>query len=72
MARRKDVDWHIPSGKVGDIPTPEQACIAVLMDIRDELKKLNIIVGCSNAIDIPNILRRIDENTKKAKRKTRR
>ena len=66
MARNKDWNWGIGEG-----PTYswDAATLAVLMDLRDELKALNRIVGCDNAIDIPNILRRIDTNTKKVARK---
>ena len=39
--------------------------LALLWGIHDELKKLNRVFACHNAQDIPNILRRIDKNTKK-------
>jgi len=43
---------------------------AILLDIRAALSKLNNLLHCHNAVDIPNILRRIDANTKpKARRK---
>jgi hypothetical protein len=67
----KDVDW-IPGNSEGQAENWERVIVAVLLDLRDEIKGLrnefvglNRIVGCGNAIDIPNILRRIDNNTKK-------
>lgn len=42
---------------------------AILMDIRDELQKLNALLGCRNFIGIPATLRGIRANTEKPKRK---
>lgn len=63
--RRKDVQWQEP--ETG--PTWESATVAVLMDLRDELKKLNGILSCPNFLEIPQILRSIRANTRKPKRK---
>lgn len=41
--------------------------LAVLMDIRDELQRLNRLLHCSNFVAIPTILRRIDQNAAKKK-----
>ena len=43
MARHKDSNWNLdtPPGLTG-------AGVAVLMDIRDELKALNRVMQCSN------------------------
>lgn len=54
MARKKDVNWTIP-----DQATWDGAQTAVFMDLRDELKKLNALLGCQNFIDVPEILRDI-------------
>jgi len=43
----------------------------ILMDIRDELCKLNRLLGCPNFLDVPHILRRISQHTAKPKRKKR-
>lgn len=43
--------------------------IAKLDAILQELRKLNTLLHCGNAIEIPSILRRIDKNTKKRPRK---
>ena len=40
-----------------------------LARIEQELKTLNRLLHCHNAQDIPDILRRIDKNTKKRPRK---
>ncbi len=62
--RRKDQDWN--TGTTG--VTWDGAQLAVLMDIRDELKRLNAVVHCPNTIEIPNILRAIRRNTTKKRR----
>ena len=54
MARHKDTNWMIP-----DVATWDGAQTAVLMDLRDELKKLNALLGCRNFTDVPQILRDI-------------
>lgn len=47
----------------------ERATMAVLFVIRDELKKLNALLHCHNAVDIPRKLDKIVKNTTKPKRK---
>lgn len=66
--RKKDVQWTVARDD-GTVPTWEHVQVAVLMDIRDELKKLNQLLHCPNAIDIPNILRAIRRNTTKPRKK---
>lgn len=60
-----NVCWHIPAG--GPI-------LAVLMDIRDELKDLNRILHCQNFLEIPHTLRGIRKKlpAPKPRRKVRR
>jgi hypothetical protein len=41
---------------------------ALLMDIRDELQKLNALLSCRNFVAIPSTLERIARNTVKRKR----
>ncbi len=65
MARHQNGDWTLPER----LQAWDQAAVAVLMDLRDELQRLNALLHCSNAQDIPNILRRIDANTKRKPRK---
>jgi len=45
------------------------AMLAVLMDIRQELRKINRTLQCEDTVDIPKILRSIRRNTAKPKKK---
>ena len=73
MARHKDVQWNLPDG----VPDNAGSCThewvsihaAVLMDIRDELKRLNAALYCPNALAIPGLLRSVVRNTAKKRRK---
>jgi hypothetical protein len=73
--RQKDVNWYVASER-GDVLTWEQASVAVLMDIRDELKMIRVavqgtnnVLNCQNFLEVPRILRTIRANTRKAKKK---
>lgn len=50
MARFKDWNGPLPVGKNGGPETWEMVQIAVMMDIRDELKALNRVMQCPNVI----------------------
>jgi hypothetical protein len=66
MARKfANVNWDVPKNEEGNIRSWEGVRLSVLMDIRDELQKLNRILGCHNFLDVPHKLDRIDVNTKK-------
>lgn len=65
MARHKDEYWNLSE----PIKTWEEVHVAVLMDIRDELKDLNRLLHCENFKRIPFVLDRIRRNTVKPKRK---
>ena len=67
MARFKDGNWNLPDVN-GAIATWDAVKIAVLMDIRDELKRLNGLLHCSNVIAIPARLERIARNTSKPRK----
>lgn len=56
--RAKDRDWTIRKGENG-LHSMEGAQLAVLQDLRDELKKLNTLLACPNFIGIPKTLRDI-------------
>lgn len=75
MRKFKDVAWNFNTvqGKPNTVTNCQEARLAVLMDIRDELKKLNGLLRCQNFIDIPHVLKDIRRNTHKPppKRKTR-
>jgi hypothetical protein len=66
---RRNVDWQTPEG-IGF--TWEHIAVEVLMDIRDELQRLNALLHCSNFVGIPSELRKIARNTAKPKPKRRR
>lgn len=62
--------WNLAEDpKDGHIYSPTTAQSAILMDIRDELQKLNSLLSCSRFIGIPTTLNRIAKNTTKRKRK---
>jgi len=67
--RRANVDWELPDK--GSL-TIEQAELAVLMDIREQLRALNRLLGCENFIAIPRVLREIRSNTAKPKERVKR
>lgn len=70
MARSKDFNWSLPDGN----HSYDSAHLAVLMDIRDELKGLRSematvrqIFQCHNAQAIPRFLKKIQANTSRIK-----
>jgi hypothetical protein len=69
MARYKDFDWNLPEGvknaKGGMEHGWQSIHSALLMDIRDELKRLNSLLYCPNFLQIPYHLEAIRQNTKK-------
>lgn len=69
MARHRDTNWNLPEGKPnttgGTTHCWESIHAALLMDIRDELKKMNAILHCSNTLAIPHTLTRIDRRLAK-------
>ena len=52
----------------GPVPTWERAGIAVLMDIRDELQRLNRLLSCPNFVGIPHTLKTISRKLPAKKR----
>jgi hypothetical protein len=57
MRRGKDAAWNVYDS---DGSTSwDKVEIIVLMDIRDELKKLNALLHCENFISIPRTLKGI-------------
>lgn len=70
----KGVTWNIPGyhdaeNNVLSGVDNDHAQLAVLMDLRDELKRLNALLHCPNFIGMPAILRQVAANTKKARRR---
>ena len=68
--RSKDWTWNIDPKPDGTYCF-DAASLAVLMDLRDELKRLNMLLHCHNFIAIPGILRDVRRNTTKPKRKAK-
>ena len=65
---KPDLDWLV-ADEHGDMPTWERIGIAVLMDIRRELRRLNAAIYCQNFLAMPHHLKRIARNTEKAPKK---
>lgn len=69
MGRHKNAQWNLPEPK---LETWEQAGIALLMDLRDELQSMNqklSVLQCHNFLRIPQKLDAIRRNTTKKKRR---
>lgn len=60
--RMKDIAWE-PGDDKGNAPTWERVIVALLMDVRDEMKELNRTLNCPNTREIPRVLRQIRANT---------
>lgn len=68
--RKKDTNWYITDGNGSAYTEIRQgAILATLMDIRDEMKKLNRVFECYNFQRIPRVLDRISANTHKPKKR---
>lgn len=63
MARHKDAQWNLP-----DEPSWECVHAALLMDLRDELRRLNQLLSCPNFTRMPETLRAVRANTSSIKR----
>ena len=68
--RKRNLQWRVCS-KDDITVSYDGAQLAVLMDIRDELQKLNGLLHCSNFRGIPASLMAIRKNTNKPPRKPR-
>lgn len=60
--KRSDADWNTPTDTGF---TWQHVEVELLMDIRDELKRLNELLNCHNFIRIPTVLDSIYRNTRK-------
>lgn len=72
MSYPRNVDWNVKPDFDGQYAWAA-AQLAVLMDVRAELQKLNSLLHCDNAVAIPRILRDIRRRLPqpKAKRGTK-
>lgn len=64
-ARHKDVEWQITSANVNGTLSYEAAQLAVLMDIRDELKALNSKLACYRIQRMLSTIERVDRRLAK-------
>lgn len=69
MARHRGVQWRLPGHDSDQTVDNVVVNQALLMDIRDELQKLNRVFACPDFIAIPRTLTRIARNTTKKRRK---
>lgn len=67
--RKKDMNWTVHPMDSGNF-SYDAAQLAVLMDLRDEMKKMNSILNCPNFLEIPAVLQRISRNTTKPRKKS--
>jgi hypothetical protein len=71
MARHANVNWNMPEGtphdRGGSTHSWNSIHTSLLMDIREELQRLNKLLHCSNFIGIPSTLTAIKANTTKRK-----
>ncbi len=69
MPRHKDVRWNLPEGTPARDGSRshswESIHSAILMDIRDELQRLNTLLHCSNFMGIPWKLDQIRQHTQR-------
>lgn len=66
--RCKNTNWQIHlSDDRSKTASVQDAQLAVLMDIRDELQRLNEAIQCPNFYNIPSLLRQIRHNTRRQK-----
>jgi hypothetical protein len=63
---RRGVGWETPTSN--DFRW-EHVTVEVLMDIREELQRLNTLLHCSNFVAIPHKLERIARNTVKPRKR---
>ena len=66
--RRANKIWTVCAPNAGTA-TFDGAQLAVLMDLRDELQKLNQLLHCQNFVNIPRKLDRISANTAKPRKR---
>ena len=68
MSRRhSNIEWQQPF----DLKDWSQVQIALLMDLRDELQRLNALLRCPNCLNIPQWLKQIEVNTRKPRKRKR-
>lgn len=69
MARHANVDWLLPEADERGEHSWQSIHAAILMDIRAELRQINMLLNCPNTLGIPHTLKRIQHNTAKPRKK---
>ena len=64
MPRCKDNEWNVDS-----CPQSGKAATALLMDLRDELKKLNRVFECHNFVAMPREIARLRKTVDRLERR---
>lgn len=75
MARHKNLDWGLPEGSPQGVHQPWAVHAAILMDIRDELRQLNMLAIAVVQRAMPGLLvpaQQPKTTTAKSKAKRRR
>ena len=71
--RHKDSRWIVSDSQdSSNVSSWDQIQCAILMDIRDELQRLNRLLHCGNFQAIPRHLSRIQLNTNRKKKVAKR
>ena len=68
--RRADANWQI-GDEQGRVLSWDECLLAVLMDIRRELKAINTVLACPSLRGIPWSLTTIAKNTKRRRKRVR-
>jgi hypothetical protein len=67
VSRTRYIEWSVFPNSDNKV-TQEEARLCVLMDIREELQKLNRLLNCGNFLGIPYSLNKIAKNTTRKRR----
>lgn len=70
--RHRNENWRLRPSQPNGVTPGGTVTHALLMDIRDELQRLNGLLFCANFTGIPAILRGISRNTRQPKKRTAR
>lgn len=65
MRKHKDVDWTLPTSQTGALTDWQKVEVAVLMDIRDQLRELNETLRCYRVRRMCDDVNRIDRRLAK-------
>lgn len=65
--RLKNISWDVTNAN-GNAASWVTVQVAVLMDIRDELQRLNNVFACSRFLNIPNQLEHVAKAARRANR----